>query len=67
MILAQAIVAARTSRLYRACVRQLSELSDSELADIGMTRSGIHWVAWRSSVGDTKGKPPVHASNVHED
>jgi hypothetical protein len=33
-------------------MHELSELSDIELADIGVTRSGIPSVAWRVSRGD---------------
>ena len=49
MLLSHAIHAWRVWRRYRACVQQLSELSDMELTDIGLSRSGIHGVAWRVS------------------
>ena len=49
MILLQVIYALRAWRRYRACVHELSELSDRELADIGLTRSGIPSVAWRTA------------------
>ena len=49
MILSHAIHAWRVWRRYRACLRQLSALTDMELADIGLSRSGLCWVAWRVS------------------
>lgn len=36
-------------RQYRACVRELSQLSDLELTDLGLSRSGIMSVAWHSA------------------
>jgi uncharacterized protein YjiS (DUF1127 family) len=66
MILGHVILTLRIWLSYRACVRQLSKLSDMELADSGLSRSGIHWVAWRTSVDNAAGKPSVHASNVNE-
>jgi uncharacterized protein YjiS (DUF1127 family) len=49
MILTHVILALRAWRLYRACVHELSQLSDYELADIGISRAGIAWVAWHSA------------------
>jgi uncharacterized protein YjiS (DUF1127 family) len=49
VILSHAIHAWRVWRRYRACLRQLSALTDMELTDIGLSRSGLHWVAWRVS------------------
>jgi uncharacterized protein YjiS (DUF1127 family) len=49
VILSHAIHAWRVWWRYRDCLRQLSALSDMELADIGLSRSGIHWEAWRVS------------------
>ena len=51
MILSYVIATLRAWRRYRVCVRELSLLNDRELADIGLTRSGIHAVAWRSAQG----------------
>lgn len=52
MILSHVIRSVHVWRRYRACVRELSKLSDMELADIGLSRSGIHWTAWRVSQED---------------
>lgn len=52
MILSTVIHALRVWWRYRACVQELSRLSDIELADIGLTRSGIPMVAWRVSHED---------------
>ena len=49
MILSHLIHALRVWRIYRRSVSELSKLSDLELTDIGLTRSGIHSVAWRSA------------------
>lgn len=49
MLLSHCIHALRAWRRYRAFVRELSQLSDRELADIGVTRSGIASVAWRTA------------------
>ena len=62
MILGHAIHAVRAWRRYRVCVRELSALSDLELADIGVTRSAIQWVAWRASADDADGKPELWKS-----
>ena len=66
MIVSQMVFMLRVWQRYRTCVRELSRLSDLELADIGVTRSGIHWLAWRSSIGAAAGKPTVHASSIGE-
>ena len=49
MILSHAIHLLCAWRRYRTCVRELSQLSDRELTDIGLTRSGIASVAWRTA------------------
>jgi uncharacterized protein YjiS (DUF1127 family) len=38
-------------RRYDASLRELSRLGDRELADIGVSRSDIHRVAWESARG----------------
>jgi uncharacterized protein YjiS (DUF1127 family) len=58
MILGSIIHAVRVWQRYRTCVQELSRLSDVELADIGVTRSGIPSVAWRvSREGDETSAP----------
>lgn len=37
--------------LYRRTVRELSELSNNELADLGMSRASIRSVAWHAVYG----------------
>ena len=64
MILSHVVHTLRVWQRYRACVRELSQLSDIELADIGVPRSGIHGVAWRASVDADK--PSVHPLNARE-
>jgi uncharacterized protein YjiS (DUF1127 family) len=49
LILSHIIHGLRAWRAYRACVHELSRLSDQELADIGISRAGIAWVAWHSA------------------
>ena len=39
----------RSWRRYNASLRELSQLGDRELADIGITRSDIPRIAWDSS------------------
>jgi uncharacterized protein YjiS (DUF1127 family) len=57
MILSHAVRAVRAWQRYRACVRELSKLSDLELTDIGISRSGILAVAWRTAQDyKTRGK-----------
>ena len=34
---------------YRASVRQLAQLTDRELSDIGLNRGDIEFAAWRAS------------------
>ena len=36
-------------KMYNATLRQLSQLSDRELADAGLSRSDIPRVAWESA------------------
>jgi uncharacterized protein YjiS (DUF1127 family) len=62
MILSHVIRALRVWRRYRTCVRELSELSDIELADIGLTRSGIPGVAWHVSRQDGAGETSAQVS-----
>ena len=62
MILSTVIHALRVWRRYRACVQELSRLSDVELADIGLTRSGIASVAWRVSREDGAAPPSRETS-----
>ena len=50
MILGHIVCSVLVWRRYRAGVRELTRLSDSELADIGVARSGIPWIAWRSAL-----------------
>lgn len=38
-------------RLYRRTMRELGDLTDAELADIGMARPGIPFVAWHAVYG----------------
>jgi len=49
MILSHVVRAICAWRRYRRCVHELSKLSDLELTDIGISRSGIMAVAWRSA------------------
>jgi uncharacterized protein YjiS (DUF1127 family) len=49
MILSHVIHVFRAWQLYRTCVHELGQLNDRELADIGLTRSGIAIVAWHSA------------------
>ena len=39
----------RAWRRYNVSVRELSRLSDRELADIGLNRSEISSIAWKSA------------------
>ena len=39
----------RSWRRYNACLNELYQLGDRELADIGITRSDIPRVAWDSA------------------
>ena len=63
MILSHVIHSLHVWRRYRACVRELSKLSDTALADIGLSRSGIHWAAWRVSRMDGG---DMHASDTND-
>lgn len=49
MILSHVVLAIGAWRRYRRCMHELSKLSDRELADIGISRSGIMTVAWQSA------------------
>lgn len=49
MFLAKFLRDYRTWRRYRASVRELSKLDDHTLADIGISRSEIEAIAWRSA------------------
>ena len=67
MILSTVIHALRVWWRYRACVQELSRLSDIELADIGLTRSGIASVAWRVSHEDgAASAPPSRNANADD-
>jgi uncharacterized protein YjiS (DUF1127 family) len=39
----------RSWRRYNQSLNELSRLGDRELADIGISRSDIHMVAWREA------------------
>jgi len=39
----------RTWARYRASLRELSQLSDRQLADIGLTRSNLQNAAWNAA------------------
>jgi uncharacterized protein YjiS (DUF1127 family) len=47
MLLSHVVSALRTWRRYNATVRELSLLTDRELADLGLMRSQISSVAYR--------------------
>jgi uncharacterized protein YjiS (DUF1127 family) len=64
MILNHVIHALRVWRLYRASVRELSRLTDLELSDIGLVRSGIESVAWHSARNYLANKKPASGSRV---
>jgi uncharacterized protein YjiS (DUF1127 family) len=36
-------------RRYRICRRELAQLSDRELHDIGLSRSEIAYIAWKAA------------------
>jgi uncharacterized protein YjiS (DUF1127 family) len=50
MVLTHVFHVLRAWQRYRACVRELSKLTDLELADIGISRSGIISVAWQTAL-----------------
>lgn len=43
-----------TWRLYRSTMRELGDLTNAELADIGLARPGIPFVAWHAVYGDQR-------------
>ena len=49
MFLASVIRFLRSWRRYNRSIRELSRLSDRELADIGLTRSEVPAVAWEAA------------------
>jgi len=49
MFLTHLIGVFRQWRRYNQSLRELSQLGDRELADIGISRSDIHRVAWERS------------------
>ena len=49
MLLSQIMRFLRQWRRYNASLRELSQLGDRELADMGLSRSDIPRVAWESS------------------
>ena len=59
MILSHVINAVRAWQRYRTCVNELNLLNDRELADIGLTRSNIPWVAWHSAQDFLAGTKPA--------
>jgi uncharacterized protein YjiS (DUF1127 family) len=66
MLLGHFIRMLRTWRRYHACVRELSRLDDRELADIGLTRSQISWVAFRtaSDLAGQKGSMSISRADI---
>jgi uncharacterized protein YjiS (DUF1127 family) len=49
MWIASLVAALRTWKRYRVTVRQLSQLDNRTLQDIGLNRSDIHRAAWQST------------------
>ena len=49
MLLSQILRFLRQWRRYNSNLRELNQLGDRELADIGISRSDIQRVAWESS------------------
>jgi len=49
MLLSQIMRFLRQWRRYNSSLRELSQLGDRELADMGLSRSDIPRVAWESS------------------
>jgi uncharacterized protein YjiS (DUF1127 family) len=49
MFLTHLIGVYRQWRRYNQSVRELSQLNDRELSDIGISRGGIHRAAWEAS------------------
>ena len=49
MVLAHIINVVRVWQRYQACVSQLNLLNDRELADLGLTRSNLHRIAWHAA------------------
>jgi uncharacterized protein YjiS (DUF1127 family) len=49
MFLTHLIGAIRQWRRYNDSLRQLNRLGDRELADLGISRSDIHRIAWEQS------------------
>ncbi len=37
------------NKMYRKTLRELSVLSDRELADLGLSRCDLHHIAWKTS------------------
>jgi len=50
-MLSHLVRAFRAWRRYEASLRELSRLGDRELADIGVSRSDIHRIAWETARG----------------
>ena len=50
-MLSHLVRAFRAWRRYEASLRELSRLGDRELADIGVSRSDIHRIAWETAPG----------------
>jgi uncharacterized protein YjiS (DUF1127 family) len=49
MFLSQVVRFLRQWRRYNASLRELNQLGDRELADLGISRSDIPRIAWESS------------------
>jgi uncharacterized protein YjiS (DUF1127 family) len=67
MILSYIVRAICAWRRYRRCVYELSKLSDLELTDIGISRSGITAVAWRSAQDYIAGTEPATGAKAPGD
>ena len=67
MILSHVVYALRVWRRYHACVRELSQLNDKELADIGVSRSAIPTVACRASQNDPADATPAPGAVAVDD
>ncbi len=49
MTLSVVVAKIRTWVRYRASLRELSQLSDRQLADIGLSRSNLQHAAWNAA------------------
>jgi uncharacterized protein YjiS (DUF1127 family) len=48
----------RSKRIYRETYKSLSELTDKDLLDIGITRGDIHDIAYAASYGVERNQNP---------